>query len=451
MKKQSILILLVLGLQSVYAQIDSYDLSKYIQGDVRLSISSISPWFRFSTYSLDQDSNFRTLDRGNLSVYHNHLMFINSRNKYVEYNWSNSFNLSSERIDQEKSVQITPLTDLNYRANFYFSENDFIGFDLDTRNSYSYFKYFGAINTNPSTRKDYYTDSVIELSYGMGRAQNIEDPLKAIAIFRVLKQNNHIITDSISHQDVDDLSNLLNTLRGLRNEDVNLVDSRLLTNARFELLAQHLIEKKLVRADDFVMIGLLYDTYSFENYYFRKANDEFRIGLSYAYDRRLSLIESFTYKNDLIYSSPSIFMSYDLNKPLSTMWFFNGETSLEFNKLNFQRIAERDDDITTFEEKTNRVALFTQWQIQYQPSIRTRFNAGLEMFWAKSKINTDDDIAIKEDINSIEFSVGLDYYFSPQYFMSLDLKIGKEDLSSIQQYSKEISTSLDLNVNYIFR
>lgn len=434
-----------------YSQIESYNLSNYVQGNVNLTNAYISPWFQFSTYSLDQDSRSRTFDRGALQVFYNYSKFINAENRYFEYDLNNTLWINTDQSNEEKSLQISPQIDYDFRGNFYFFGKQFVGIDFDTRNYIILSKDFGAINNDPSNGKDYFTNSQIEISYGFGRAQNIEDPLKAIAIFRILKQNKFLLVDSVSHQDVDDLSNLLNRLRSLRNEDISHVDSRLLRNAQFELLAEHLIKKELVRADNFVMLSLLYDTYRFENYYFWKTNNEFRVGLSNYYDYNVSTSQPVFYENKRINWMPGVFMSYEVNKPLSTKWFFNGDTRIDLNRADYQIKSTTEEETYSEKEIRKNASLSTEWEIQYQPNIRTRFNAGLLMFLSKSNIKNDLTPEVEEDIHNVVFNVGLDYYFSPQYLMSLDLGISERDQRSTEYFRKEISTSLRLNVYYIFR
>lgn len=450
MKKLSVLIILILGLQNIYAQIDSYDLSKYVQGDVSLSNSYISPSFNFSSYSSESNNNNQTLDRGNARAYYQYNKYINTQNKYVEYSIGGSFSGSGERQNQIKALRLTPLIDLEYLTNIYFSKNQFIGFSIDTRNYMEYYKYYGAINSTSFVDKTYDTNTVVELSYGIGRAQIIEDPLKAIAIFKALEKNNFLLKGLVSHEDIDELSTLLNDIRSLRNKDLRYVDSRLLNIAKFNLLSEHLIENKIVRADNYAMFGLLYDTYRFENYYFRRTNNELRIGASYEYDRRINNRVSRLLELDYVNNVPSLFVRYELNKPLGIMWFLSGETEVNYEINDIHRTETNDNEVEVFNQMIDRISMSTEWLINYQPNVRTRFNAGFDLLWIQSKIEEGLDPEIKEKINGIGFNVGLDYYFSPQYFMSMDLGMDSYDKITTESFRKQITTSMSLSINYIF-
>lgn len=448
MKRTLLLFSICISLVKLDAQVETYDLSKYVQGPVNIVQNSMTPSARFSSQDVSFDSSNTQYQLGYGSFSHSYIRTKVDTYNYNFINLRSNLSASLSRNNERKQLEFSPRLGLDYRKNHYFKGNQFIGLDLDSDNRYGHYHYYSSTNQDAYNNPRLSVSQDVQWSYGLGRAQLIEDPLKAIAILRLLENDGFLVVDNISHDDINQLSTVLNSLRSLRNESTDYTDSRLLQNAQFSALASHLIDKGLVREDDYAMYALVYDAWRYENFFNRKTNNEFRIGAEYAYEYFWGLYFDTEEERRTIYRIPGVFVSYEVNKPLGVNWFLTGNNKVSAFKL-YKEEPDFQDSISV--ENQNGIRALTEWQLGFQPNLRTTFTLDFKFqkFWGESSRQSEPYI----DTNALEWNIfsGMTYYFSPQYRLFVSIGMEKDHREESGFLLESFSSYMYLSVNYLFR
>jgi hypothetical protein len=447
MKRIKLIFLFALSSQLLTAQMETYNLNDYVQGKVRLTTKQLNPGFNFNVSNDESTAFTSTSNSTSGSVGYISSLFKNDTLSYKEVRFQGSFLGSRGSRNNERSIALNPMVFYDARYNNYFKNNFFLGLDMDNFIGYDYGKVIEADPNFDIKNKLFISDQDVELSIGLGRAQLIEDPLKAIAIFKLLRQNEMLLTEVIDHSDIDELSTLLNDLRSLRNEDLSYTDTRLLRNARLDLLSQHMIDKGLVDKNNYSMFSVLYDGWRFENFFSRKVNSEFRIGVAYRhlYDWRFNTQQEFS--QVFLNRGPTLFTSYEYNKALNINWHLRIDNRVELSNIFVERSSG-----SSFVEFNRRLESTTDWQLTYQPSIRSLFSVRASTLWIKGQQRLSEDVPFEEDFNLLflDFNATLNYYVSPQYRLMVVYTIDTDSIDQVTQFNNRLSNSLVLQVTYYF-
>jgi len=420
-----------------YSQIETYDLSKFVQDNYTIRTLSITPNFFFDSDNEKINTNITAQGGGSINMRYTN--FTNNANSYSSYDSNNSLSARGFRRNlNNRTITMRSMLANDYLINRYYTEEAFISLEVDNYLSLSKVNNYIAGNNS----QDYLGVNTVNIAVGKGRIQNIADPLKALAILKLLKADNYLLRE-VTHQDIDELSNTLTRLRSLRNTSTRFTDFRLLNIAKFEQLGKALVEMGLVENDGFGMAALLYDAWRFESFFNRFTNNEFRIGIeasqSYNEQKSSNTITQLYYFNGL-------FVSYTINKPIDTEWFYAIESKVGYGYV-YDKLVYVDEE--TFYSKGPRIFLNSEWVLGFQPSARVSSSLNTTLRYRRYFLNPEAAGYWTDKFLDFNISSSMNYYVSPQYRLSGNIGLrnshfSRVDFSEIHQ----VELYFNLAVNY---
>ena len=428
---------------SLFAQLDSFDISQYKLAD--FDYRQLNTKYNFGgnakdftivnfgnaperTKSLSFDGDFR-------------LNFLKQKNRraFVE-NHSGSFYSLPSYFKQDTSSSLgwsNGGTHL-YNKAFYNSKNQFI--KIGERISIKTF----INNRKPDSERFFEINSNFPISIGIGRIENVTDVWRSVRQLQDLKR-----LDRLNFEPSDSLILRFAELLTKRRRN-RFFDQRLDRIDDLKTVDAFLKEEGILTKDDIGYFTSLSDQWGYGANANRSAGKLFHIGIQPEYDYEIRYIgDSITAnQKDLRLSA---FFKYQSNKPLNQFWQFNHRIAINSG------IAQSESIL--YERQASRRFLRPEvlFALSYYPNTRTEYEFSLYGNYYYQVFNTkgaeaEDFIDGRVDLNATIY-----HYLSPQtritgtcrflYYESIgDSFYGKGNFSSrdINRYNTSVVFNIGL-------
>lgn len=358
--------------QTLYSQIQNYDLNSYVRPEIKRQTLVFSGKllnnYIFNKNQTTQDHGFMALElNGSHSAFWDKKKSQTYLNTYTELEW-NRQNESSKG----DGIIASNFTSRNYLKNgdskFYWAGHlrtlvNFEGIVKDI--SYS-------IKVDP------------KLGIGYGRTNVISDVWHTIQMIKTLQKEGYI--EQLSHEKITELANKVTEIRNMR-----VLDFRMSRIAQLDAIAQAMEELGIVNNVNYQMAHRLQDAFIYEGFTQRLTGwrIEGGIGTQHVFD------------ND-----------YNSNSLLVYSNFYKSKALTQNTQLTYRANA-------TYFAKDK--ALFTSVGVDYgwYPNARTNLTAGVwtqNIYFNKTNISTSSS-----NLNLIG-NFGLNYFVSPQFQFRISLR-----------------------------
>ena len=422
------------------AQEYKYDLNKYYTPDIvrnqlDLNFNSVGG---FSNQLYRRDSlpnNTQNLNNLNGVLGSSYQTYKNTRKNVstfnIDLNLRGQFNNSDYKPSNDSFLATQSTTNLNigYNVWLYNPKKQFLSFTIHGNISEDG-------NMNHTTHLSVKTkagnqnfDGFLRASIGVGfgRIESVEDARQAIYILDELSKKK-VLTRQLSDDEIFQFAQQISRVKNKR-----FLDSRLHLIDEITSVDSFFVSNHLLTNSDASYFTTLYDYWQYGALNSRKSGHEFAMSLSPAVslssDNRLSidsLIWAHGYNNNI---SGEFSITYNYEKPVSLNWQHSGSVSLRCNTTRYEQSILPDINNTLDIRKYTyyNAYLSGSYYISYYPNTRTNYSVGLAQFI--SLMLQDDMISAttspeNRSQSRTSFNLNASYYFSPQFRLSGNARIG---------------------------
>jgi len=448
------------------AQYQKYDLSEYKLPDIKTSRLDLN-------FNANMNHSSTSSD---LSGFNNQLQKLNRYGGMMDatfYNFKNSLNYQGSqtielevlpnwqsartKTDTTKNGQLNAYLSMNSSNRFYNRNGSFIeimgSFDY---NGYTITDRRGEVAGKAVEKSNIFSVSA-PLSVGHGRIEPVEDARLAVYIIEDLSKNGkveNIPSDAV----ITELAREISKIKRKR-----FFDSRIRRIEELQVMDSFLVANSITSSNDIVYFTSLADQWDYASGPSRKTGFSFNAG----FDNGMKLdkfIESrpvyntalneYVYFNDTTISNvynAGAFARIDFSKPLNLYW----QSDLSFlSSCNYEFTRDPSDRggiLTNFDTRIFFASV--NYSIRFLPNSRTSVGLTAGGYYRSSsgtryRVNL---LPVKGDMISNDFSVNTSvdmyYYFSPQLRITLNWNLNSQGHGSVTKFESTYS-DLSIKQNY---
>ncbi len=429
-----------------YAQLNTYDLSEYILPNIRYIQSSLEPNFSTDAYLRDEGNFVESEYQTRLNASQRFFKYVNNENNVINSTITSSIDVQKS-FEGEEDYRTFQLSN-NYMIEnkFYNESNLFWGYDLETFARVAIYNY----ESPTEERKSSFIrgDLTPGLKIGFGRIQNIQPAWRATTILKDLNQN-QLLKRIPNHEEITAFANALAELQNVRALSTKFIDSRFERNERFLQLCEFLISNDFVENNNPLFYTILYDTWRFENFISRRANNEFSVGARYDLFRIFDEVWYRDGVNSFINYGPEIYVSYTVNKPIDHVLQLNGTNEIKLRGVQ-RKYYSQPENVDHEDGSALFFEFSSQWELEIWHSVRTRYSFSATTSFDSEKTNIDQDF--EELIKNLDFrlSGSLKHFVSPQILIDVSMRLEYRTEWSLNSY-RRLYSGVDAGFNYFFR
>lgn len=383
---------------STYAQVETYDLSKYARPEIHRKT------LRFSTgaqlFNLVSSNDLLTDKNNGLGIdlfiqgsqFNNTIANQNSTFTSATVNFD--YNSKTDNIN-EKNIDLRFNLSHNTTNRKFYQEKRFIeiggtlsgAFILDVLR-------VGGEEIRKNGRSNGFVE--VPILHGHGRIELVNDAWRAVTMIQMLEREG-FLQKGFSHEEITEFADTIAVSRNKR-----LTDPRHEIIYELEALSQFLVQKKFVAQEDFRFFAHMHDIYSFENFFPRQSGRTIKYGL----EPRVSLTEIELSTIDDFYNvATGLFFvaEYEKLKPLDVNWQFDHGVEVGIGQSVNRSIGQ---DLS--ESQTLTAFVGGQLRYGYYPNVRTNFD--LRIFGNYSYVKNN-----VRGFNQSSSSKGLSLSIQPQF------------------------------------
>lgn len=373
---------------NLQAQIDTYDISKYIYPDVKRQTLSLSPDLYMNSVNNGIGANYSTL-AFDLGSSFNSINYNRSFQSELRIDGNLGLDFASKGAPSSRNEGISIDIFANHSHRKFYKPKRF--FELESRLAF-----------DSSKRIFSGRQSLIDLrlspKIGAGRIEIVTDAWTAKTLFQFLRKNNLLLKEP-SLEEINNLAIEITQIRNLR-----VIDFRLEDIAELERLIEYFIDNDFVDPENYSFYPILLDAYRFERIAGRRQGQTIKGGLSLsAFDFLEELVSSF---NPLQFNA---IVEFEKANAISSTWQFDQLYSIEPGILLERNWFDASIESYKF------IALEASLTLGNYLSRRTYLSA---TFRSKYRNVIDSN-------NFLQLSIGgnYNYYFSPNTQMAIRLNM----------------------------
>ncbi len=410
-------------IDKAYCQLDSYDLTSYLQPDLRRLV--VGTQFRLNGYGQYLPTGFASPDQLELFVSGN-----------VDYQLTKIDR--SKQLSIEHNLDLWLTDDLELDNDLYYSLTQSSNIEL---RKYKDKKKFNLIEPSWTIRysedrsSSFFADNYLmffktSLRKGIGRLENVTDAWSAIEILKSLRQN-ELLKSELNHTQISEFGQFIAEIKNARVLDFRNKDIYELSN-----IAQYIQDNGW--SDESVkFFATLYDTWRYEAFAQRQSGRTFSLGV-----------------RPQVYVDPDPFGAEALNyffeavvenrKPISQNWQFDQTLLVAIGSGTYSDGILRVDLIRRI-RNTVATEVYADVSLSNYLNARTYFEMTLSLDRYRDLDNKNFDL-------TTAFETRFARWFSP--FLNLDsrIRISYQNSQNVPTFNNRyIRTNFWLTLNYFWR